>query len=214
MNARDFNIEINYYSQSNEENLNAFCEAPMSQTIKRLENAYTHYGTNFCVHDRDFDTIISYITFQLLRDSYVFRECKKRGILPDGIDERTFKNQLIGYESRHSFFAEVFHDVGIQFVFNKSVYPFLITSGTSTLFSDSDKYYIIQITLTPEIAVFVTNEESMKKALRSNNRYGVIDCVSSDWVLQYNKSIFLKATKYPPCILVSKDEKSILDVLQ
>ena len=71
----------------------------------------------------------------------------------------------------------------------------------------------MQITLTPLIAVLITNNAALKATHRSNSNYGIINSVNEDWVSFYNQVIFSKASTHPPHILVSYGEKSIKEAL-
>ena len=211
--AKFFNTEVGYYSKETEDSLSKEEEAGIGIAIAEIKAKLCDGLDCFALRPSSRRSVIRYFVYQLLRDDSMAERFVKEAPGMSDKTERQVKELLIKLETNTGFLDELFDDIGMQFVLNKTPIPFLATASTSTYMADSEKYYIVELTLTPSIAVLLTNIESFKKILNTDEDYGYIVVEDEKWVREYNLSMLLEARNNKPHILVSSSNKTIEQAL-
>lgn len=204
--AKMFNTEKGYYSDEIEEKLCKEAETGIGRAISAIAANYNKYGANATISAQNQRHIIKYLTYQLLRDERMAKRFINEAPTFNNSKPKEVKESLIKLQADFNFLDELFLDIGLQIVFNKTIIPFILTASTSTYSAYSNKYYIIQLTLTPNIAILITNIESFKKTLKTDQKYGIITIYDKKWIRKYNLVMFRTAKHNEPHIAVSSDE--------
>jgi len=212
--AKTFNTIEGYYSKKTEEQLSSKAESGIGLAIAKIKARQIKNINAFKLNLNSRKSIMRYFIYQLLRDDSMAKRFMKEVPILANKSERDIKEHLINLEADTDFLDDLFNDVGMQFVFNETTTPFITAASTSTYMANSEKHYIIELTLTPKIAVLLTNAESLKNTLNIDNSYGAIIIRNEKWVREYNLSMLLTARKNIPHILVSSSISTIVQALE
>ena len=211
--TKSFNIELGYYSRTNEKRLKDYSEDPIGRVIKELQDNYINHGIDFVLPSDSLKTIKKYITYQLLRDDsavkllidsgYVLLKKTSDGINLDNYcfhsqSIRDSKNDLIEMETDFSIIFSVLDRLAMVIIFNNSDIRYLVSSSTTVLNPNSKEYYGIMISLAPNIIVMLCDEQSLKEVTKTEGNLRIKETNEIDFVLDYNRRVFETAKKNKP----------------
>jgi len=219
-----FNRYLGYFTDENEKKLKRFSEEKIGNIIAELKSKYKEYGINFKISPKTKKIIKKYVCYQLIRDDTMAEyikeffsniNCKKYYLSNEnliklyGLKEyysnisiNKLKNRLIDIEEEMDTFFESMTNLGILIRFNSTNRKFVLTSSTTALNPYSKGYFMINITLTPEISITLCNKKTLKDVLEISDDFYIAEIKDEQVVLQYNKELYETAKKNNPHIIV------------
>ena len=233
--TKHFNTQNGYFTDINEQKLKTFAEETIGNIIYELDKKHRKYGTNFNISYKIRKNIKKYICYQLIRDDAIVEfikeyfskiNCKRYYLsnenlmrlheLKDCYSNVTInelKNRLIEIEEEMDTFFESMVNLGILIRFNNTDRKFVLTSSTTALNPYSDGYFMMNITLTPEICVTLCNKKTLKRVLEISDNFYIAEIKDEQVVVQYNKEMYETAKKNTPHIIVGfrKELEEIMD---
>ena len=212
--AKTFNTIEDYYSGKVEGQLSSKAESGIGVAIAEIKSRQNKNIGTFELSLNSRENVMRYIVYQLLRDDSIAERFIRKVPAMNNKTKREIKEYLISLEACTGFLDSLFDDAGVQFVFNDTRMPFIITASTSTYMANPEEHYIIELTLTPNIAILLTDIESLKSTLNIDKGYGAITIKDEKWVREYNLSMLLTARKNKPHILVSSSRDAIVQALK
>ena len=219
-----FNRELGYFSYENEMKLKKFSEEKIGNVITELKREYENNGTSFRISAKTKRIIKKYVCYQLIRDeamieyvkSYFSKiNCKQYYLSNENlmrlhelkdcytnITVKELKNKLIEIEDEIDTFFESMKSLGIVIIFNRTNRKYVLSSSTSALNPYSEGYFMMNITLTPEISIMLCDKKTLKGVLEISDDFYISEIKDEQFILQYNKDMYETAKKNKPHIIV------------
>ena len=223
-----FNRKLGYFSDENEQKLKRFSEEKIGNVIIELKSKYEKYGINFIISPKTKKIIKKYVCYQLIRDEAMVEYIKeyfstincKRYYLSNenliklyelkesykNISINELKNRLIDIEEEMDTFFESMSNLGILIRFNSTNRKFVLTSSTTALNPYSKGYFMMNITLTPEITVTLCDKNTLRDVLEISDDFYIDEIKDEQAVVQYNQHMYETAKKNKPHIIVGFKE--------
>ncbi len=223
-----FNRKLGYFSDENEQKLKRFSEEKIGNVIIELKSKYEKYGINFIISPKTKKIIKKYVCYQLIRDDAMVEYIKeyfstincKRYYLSNenliklyelkesykNISINELKNRLIDIEEEMDTFFESMSNLGILIRFNNTNRKFVLTSSTTALNPYSKGYFMMNITLTPEITVTLCDKNTLRDVLEISDDFYIAEIKDEKAVVQYNQHMYETAKKNKPHIIVGFKE--------
>lgn len=200
--TRSFNTMFGYYTNENEEALKRKSEDKIGGVIRKLEKNRTDGNIEFRLSVEEKNIIKKYLAYQWIRNDSIIQILNKE--LEFGIDARILKNVFIENEEEHKYFITCTFDLDMIIFFNNTNVQYIINSSSSTINSSSEKYYIINMVLTPNILISFCKKGSIKKYLNLDT-----DCIiklvpSTDAVMDCNIHTLNVAYREEPHFVVGR----------
>lgn len=205
MSTRKFNRERGYYSKENELLLKANSEEKIGNVIKKLEECRMNNNININLTENEKQFLRKYLAYQWLRSDSIIKYIKDR--LELSIPEAILKNIFIEDEENYKLFINRTKNLDIIIFFNNTNKQYIINSASSTLNSDSEDYFIINMVLTPNILVSFCKNGSIKKYLNINSDFIIKLVPDERTVLECNIHTMNVAMKEKPHFIVGKKEE-------
>lgn len=224
-----FNRILGYFSEENEKKLKKFSEEKIGNVINELKIGHEKFGTNFKISSKTKKIIKKYVCYQLIRDDSMMEymkdyfskiNCKQYYLSNEklirlyelkvcykNITINQLKNRLIDIEDEMDTFFESMSNLGILIRFNTTNRKFVLTNSTTALNPYSEGYFMMNITLTPEICITLCSKKTLKKVLEIVDDFYIAEIKDEKLVFQYNKEMYETAKKNKPHVIVGRKEE-------